>query len=91
MTSIWTKDDLLEGDFGVGSWPRHPRGVDGRRDSIKVGNCCKLHWVLRLWNPRELYGSRSQSLGSGATAGIHTCRVTLRVGRVARGDSCSHP
>lgn len=26
MTSIWTKDDLLDGDFGLGNRPRHPRG-----------------------------------------------------------------
>lgn len=26
MTDVRAKDGLLEGDFGVGSWPRHPRG-----------------------------------------------------------------
>lgn len=26
MTYVWTKEGLLEDAFGVGSWPRHPRG-----------------------------------------------------------------
>lgn len=68
MTSIWTKDDLLEGDFGVGSCPRHSKEgrVEDRRGSFKVGNCCKLHWVLRLQKPRELSGSGSQQTADWA-------------------------
>lgn len=92
MTDVGARDGLLEGDFGVRSWSRHPRG--SRKGSFWVGDCYKLHWVLRLQDPCLGLGLSHWAVGAAAAYWLGctpVCRVTLRVSRVVRCNSCSHP
>lgn len=60
----------------------------------KVGYCYKLHWVLRQQDPCLGLGlshwavEQLEPYWLGCTP---VCRVTVRVSRVVRCNSCSHP
>lgn len=51
------------------------KGAAGRKGSFWVGDCYKLHWVLRLQDPCLGLGLSHWAVGAAAAilVGLHTC------------------
>lgn len=62
MTYIWTRDGLLEDDFGVGSQPRTPKGTEGREEVVsRLATAAESQGAVWVWvSVAEQWSSRSK-------------------------------